>query len=252
MTRPSWTDEQLSAFLDGELAAPEADALARDLEADATLAARLGRLEVANTAYVDAISRIDAAPMSPGLKAALAQPSGAKVIAFKPRSFFHVIAEHRAIAASLVCAVAVWGIATSTSSRTPLDPFAPGRDGLVMANSQLHEMLETASTGQASAVGDARAVPRLTFVSAEGAFCRQFDVITAASTSAAIACREEQGWRTQLVAYGLPSPTGDYQTASAARTPALEAYLDDHMAGAPLNAQAETALIHRGWKREGQ
>jgi anti-sigma factor RsiW len=37
----SWSDESLSAFLDSELPAAEMEQLARDLETDAALAARL-------------------------------------------------------------------------------------------------------------------------------------------------------------------------------------------------------------------
>ncbi len=251
MTHPSWTDEQLSAFLDGELPAQDMDALARELESDVALAARIESLGAANTAFVDAISQVDAAPMTSGLKAAMEATPAAKVIAFRPRSFVAFVAEHRAIAASLVCAVAVWGVMSSTSTGASIDPFAPGPDGLVVANSQLHEMLESAPTGQASAIGEATAVPRLTFAAADGAFCRQFEVMTNEATSAAIACREDQGWRTLLVAYGLARPVGEFQTASAARSPALEAFLDEHMAGAPMNAEAEAALLKSRWARGG-
>ena len=249
MTHPSWTDEQLSAFLDGELSAQDIEALARQLESDAALAARIERLGAANKVYVDVVSQIDSTPMAPGLKAAMAAPPAAKVFAFRPRSFIAFVAEHRAIAASIVGAVAVWGVMSSTSMSASMDPFAPGPDGLVMASSQLHEVLESAPTGQASAVGEAMAVPRLTFASVDGAFCRQYEVMTHDSTSAAIACREDRGWRTRLVAYGLPRPSGEFQTASAARSPALEAFLDEHATGAPMNAEAEAALLKSRWEK---
>ena len=147
MTTPFWTDQQLSAFLDGELPASDADVLARQIEGDAGLAARIERLGAANTAFVQAISRIDDAPMTPGLKAAMATPPTASVIAFRPRGLIAFISEHRAIAASLVAAAAVWGVMSSASTRAPMDPFATDQDGLVMANSQLHDMLESAPNG---------------------------------------------------------------------------------------------------------
>ena len=250
MTHPDWTDEQLSAFLDGELPAADMDALARALETDAALAARIERLGAANTAYVDVVSRIDGAVMTAGLQAAMAEPPSAKVIAFRPRSIVAFVAEHRAIAASLVCAVAVWGVMSSGSPGASTNPFAPGPDGLVMAKSELHEMLESAPTGQVSAVGEATAVPRLTFASVDGAFCRQFEVMTNDSTSAAIACREDQGWRTQVVAYGLPPISGNFQTASAARSAALEAFLDEHLIGAALKAEAEAAVLKSRWEKK--
>jgi anti-sigma factor RsiW len=52
MTHASWTDEQLSAFVDGELSAAETDTLARDLESDPQLAARAERLGAAHVAFI--------------------------------------------------------------------------------------------------------------------------------------------------------------------------------------------------------
>jgi hypothetical protein len=247
MTGRNWTDEQLSAFLDGELSAQDTDALSQEIERDARLAARMDRLGSASTAYVDAVGQIDRAPISAGLKTAIETPPASRVIAFRPRSLTAFVAEHRAVAASLLCAAAVWGVMSAASNGSQSDPFAPGPDGVVMANSPLHRLLETAPTGQASTVGSATAAPRLTFAADDGSYCRQFDVVTDEGVSAAIACREDAGWRTQLVAYGLSRPTGDFQTASAARSPALESFLDAHMSGAPMNTEEEARLLENGW-----
>lgn len=252
MTDRNWTDEQLSAFLDGELSAPDIDALSQDIGRNSQLAARMERMGSANAAYVEAIGRIDHAPMSEALKTAIETPPTAKVIAFRPRGFTAFLSEHRAIAASLLCAVAVWGAMSTLSRGSSSDPFAPGADGVIVANSPLYQVLESAPTGQASTIGGATAVPRLTFAADDGAFCRQFDIATKDGASAAIACREESGWRTQVVAYGLPKPTGEFQTASAARSPALESFLDGRMSGAPMNAEEEASLLQSGWIESGR
>ncbi|OYX47864.1 MAG: hypothetical protein B7Y90_12280 [Alphaproteobacteria bacterium 32-64-14] len=247
MTDRIWTDEQLSAFLDGELTPQEMEALSQDLEADAALAGRMEKLGTANAVYRDAIGGIDNAPLKASLKAAMDTPPTAQVIAFKPRSISAFVMEHRAIAASLLCAAAVWGVTSATSTDSQSDLLAPGPDGLIVASSPLHQMLEVAATGEVSKVGNAAAVPRLTFAADDGAFCRQFDVTTEDGSSAAIACREDGVWRTQVVAYQLAKPLGEFQTASAARAPALEAFLDAHMPGAPLNAEQEAMLLQRKW-----
>lgn len=250
MTRHDWTDEQLSAFMDGELTPAEMDALAKDIESDPQLAARVERLGAANTAFVDAAAQIDHTPVGAGLKALMEAPPAADVVQFRPRSVRTFLVEHRAIAASLLCAVAVWGVTSVGSGRAQSDPLGTSPDGLILASSSIGRMLETAPTGELVTVAaNTSATPRLTFTSAEGGFCRQFDVTQGDSASAAIACREESGWRTQIVAYGLPKPTGDFQTASASRSPALEAYLDQHMTNDPLNADAEAKLLREGWKR---
>ncbi len=253
MTHATWTDEQLSAFLDGELSPVETDALARDLEADPDLAARAERLGAANTAFVTSAAQIDDVPVSAALKAAMETPPEAKVIQFRPRSVRAFLVEHRAIAASLLCMAAVWGLMSTMTTGAPSDPFAPGPDGVIVASSPLYRALETARAGEIVAVGmDATATPRLTFASDDGAFCRQLDVIRGDKASAAIACREDEGWRTQVVAYGLARTLGDFQTASAARSPALEAFLDQRMTGAPMNAEEEAKLLHDKWKPTGR
>lgn len=247
MTRQSWSDEQLSGFLDGELPEQEMDALSREIERDPALAARIERLNSANTAYIDAISAIDGAPITTGLKAAIETPPAVNVIAFRPRGIMTFISEHRAIAASLVCAAAVWGVMATVPTGGTSGPFAPGADGVVLAGSPLHRLLESAPTGQASMVGSATAAARLTFATDDGTFCRQFEVSSEGGLSAAIACREDQTWRTQVVAYGLAKPAGDFQTASAARAPALEAFLDERLSGAPMNTEEEIQLLRSGW-----
>lgn len=253
MTRPAWTDEQLSAFLDGELPAADMDALARDLEADSSLAARAERLRSANAAFVASAVRIDDVPVGAALQAAMDAPSAAKVIPFRKRSVGAFLVEHRAIAASLLCAAATVGFMSTMATGSPSDPFATGADGVILASSPLYRALETARTGEVVLVGaDAAATPRLTFASDTGEFCRQFDVVTGDKASAAIACREEKGWRTQIVAYGLARTEGDFQTASAARSPALEAFLDQNMSGAPMNADEEAKLLGAGWRSAAQ
>ena len=249
MTQVMWTDEQLSAFLDGELPAADMDALALQLETDAELASRMERIGSANTAYVAAVSEIDTRPMKDSLKAALEAPPQATVIPFKRKSIGAFVMEHRAIAASLLCAAGVFALTSNMSGSSVGDPLAPGEGGMILASSPLHQMLEASATGEGVALaGGTMATPRLTFASVEGDFCRQFDLTSASGASAAIACREDGGWRTQIVAYGLKRTTGDYQTASAERSPALEAFLDQQMDGAPVNAEEEAKLLSGGWE----
>lgn len=252
MMRP-WTDEQISAFLDGELPAADMDALAKDVETDAQLARRVERLGAANTAFVQAVSAIDSKPMPAGVEKLLAEapaakPAGAKVLAFRPRSVSGWLMEHRALAASLLCAAIVGGVASGL--RTETDPFAPKADGVILASSSLHHALEAAPTGEAVLVSaGVSATPRLTFASDTGAFCRQFDVASQKGVTTAIACREGKAWRTQVAVFGKPGSGPDYQTASGAKSPALEAFIDDHISGTALNTEQEKSAIAKGWNQ---
>ncbi|MEQ1785214.1 MAG: hypothetical protein ABMA14_28045 [Hyphomonadaceae bacterium] len=253
MTHARWTDEQLSAFLDGELSPADTEALARDMESDPQLAARAEAFGAANTAFVASAAQIDAVPLSSSLKAAMESPPTAKAIAFRPRSLRAFLVEHRAIAASLLCAVSVWGVASSMAPQPASDPFAPGPDGVILASAPLYQVLETGRTGEARSVsGGATATPQLTFASADGQFCRQVALTSSSSSSAAILCRDADGWRPQVVAFGLPKSSPDYQTASADRSPALEAFLDARMSGAPMTAEEEGRLLNSKWERAGK
>jgi negative regulator of sigma E activity len=250
MTR-AWSDEQISAFLDGELVPAEMDALAKDVEADADLAKRVERLGAANTAFVQAVSAIDKRPMSAGIEKLLAEPpaeqTGAKVLPFRKRSVGAWVMEHRALAASLLCAAIVGGIASGLREET--DPFAPKADGVILASSPLHNALEAASTDQAVLISaGVSATPRLTFASDTGAWCRQFDVASQKGVTTAIACREGKTWRTQVAVFGK-SRGADYQIADAGKSPMLEAFIDKHMPGAALNAEQEKQAIKAGWEK---
>ena len=256
MTRTVWTDQQLSAFLDGELAPTEMDALARDMETDTQLAARAETLGAANTAFIADAAQIDAVPLSAKLKVAMETPpiaehaQTAKVIAFRPRAVTAFLMEHRAIAASLLCAVAVGSIASGMAPRPSADPFAPGPDGVILASAPLYQVLESGRTGEAKPLDGGRtATPQLTFASVDGGFCRQVSLSWQATDAAAIFCRGDDGWRPQVVAFGLPKSSLDYQTASAGRSPALEAFLDARMSGTPMNADEEAKLLANGWAK---
>jgi hypothetical protein len=250
MTTSAWSDEQISAFLDGELNAVDTEGLARAVETDPALAARLERLGSATRAYVAVVNGIDQHPVSAGVASILAAPPTASVLPFRSKRLRAFVMDHRAIAAGLLAAVAVWGISTNLTGPAPTDLLTPGPDGVIIASSPLHNALEK---GQASKVvlvaNTAGITPRLTFASTDGAFCRQYDVATAAGTTSAIACREDGRWRNEIAVFGKPTSTSDYQIASGDKSPALEAFIDLHISGAPLSAADESAAIAKGWKK---
>lgn len=246
MTGSSWTDEQISAFLDGELGEAETEKLAHEMEADEALSAHVERLRAANRVYVSAVAGIDRRPMPDAAQKILAAPPAAKVIRFRPRAVGAFVTEHRAIAASLLCAAAVWGVASILSP----GPMLPDAGGLVVASSPLHRVLETAASSEPMQIAaGVTAIPRLTFASTDGGYCRQFAVSSSSGATSAIACREEGRWQMQVAVFGPPIPVGDYRTASGPVAPALEAFIDGRISGSPLNAAEEARLLSQGWRR---
>ena len=247
----SWSDDRLSAYLDGELPPEEMAQLARDLASDKALAARLERLAAANQIFLAAASGIDAAPLPGRTRALLAgeeKEKSARVIAFRPRRIAAFAMEHRAIAAGLICAAAVYGLSVSTLPGQ--GSGIPATSGVIAANSPLHQVLEeTASGATVQLAGGGAVRPQLTFLTANGAYCRQYALTSAGGDVEGIACRGEEGWRLQVASFasGRAGPD-DYQAAASGRSAALEAFIDANISGAPLNVEGETALLARGWR----
>jgi hypothetical protein len=249
----SWSDESLSAFLDGELPAAEMEQLARDLEADAALAARLERLARANRTFLAAASGIDAVPLPDRTQALLASEGGAggkkesaHVIPFPVRRISAFVMEHRAIAAGLLCAAAVYGLGVATGPGQDV----PAASGIILAGSPLHRALEGTPTGETVQVaGGVEIRPQLTFITRDDAYCRQYALQSGAGAVEGIACRGDDGWRLQVASFapGRTAPS-DYQSAASGRSAALEAFIETNIAGSPLNASEESAVFARGWR----
>ena len=243
--------EDLSAYLDGELQPEEMEQLARDMAADKLLAARLDRLATANQVFVAAAADIDAVPLSGRTQALLAsagKAEGARVIPFRPRRIVAFVMEHRAIAASLVCAAAVYGLSVLTLSGPASE--IPASSGLIASNSPLHRALEEGASGATvQLAGDVAIKPRLTFLTTDDSYCRQYELTTAAGAVEGIACRQDDGWRVQVASFASGRiAQGDYQTAASGRSAALEAFIDSNISGAPLNVNDESALLARAWR----
>jgi hypothetical protein len=247
----SWSDDRLSAYLDGELPQEEMEQLARDMASDKTLASRLDRLAAANRAFLAAASGIDAVPLPDRTRALLAgekEEKGAHVIPFRPRRIAAFVMEHRAIAAALVCAAAVYGL--SMSMLPGQGSGIPASSGVIAANSPLHQALEQTASGETVKLAGGLAVrPQLTFLTSDDAYCRQYALTSAGGTVEGIACRGGEGWRLQVASFAAgQAGQDDYQTAASGRSAALEAFIDANITGAPLNAEDETALLARGWR----
>jgi hypothetical protein len=245
----SWSDDRLSAYLDGELPPAEMEQLARDLAADNVLRARLERLTAANRAFLAAASAIDAAPMPKKAEALLAGDGKAegRIIAFRPRRIAAFVMEHRAIAAGLVCAAAVYGL--SVAALPGQAPDIPA-SGVIASTSPLHRALERNASGETvQLAGGIAMTPALTFLTTDDMYCRQYELASGAGTASGIACRDGRGWRVQVASFSPGSiGQGDYQTAASGRSAALEAFIDANISGQPLNADEEKAVAARGWR----
>jgi surface antigen len=129
-------------------------------------------------------------------------------------------------------------------------------DGQTLARGALASALETAPMlKQVTGTGGQTATPVVTFHSAEGRLCRQFEAMKSNSdVFSGYACRDDSGqWQVGFQGPG-PSLSNDGMTeairpADRQPHPELDAAIDNIIAGDALDVERERALIANGWKR---
>ncbi|MDX5329287.1 MAG: hypothetical protein LPK06_10945 [Marinobacter sp.] len=234
------TDEVLSAFLDNELSEPEMNAVRDQIALDPALADRLAELASVDAELQRHYGAIDQQPMPDGVTRLLAQAAPENrpdnVVAFP---WWRRLKEHsgKAVAAAVVAGFAMTQWLGSPAVDDPAWP-------------SIAQALEQQPSGQAYEVGsDTTVMPRLTFRSQAGDWCRQFRVNTATRALEQIACRDGMGdWNIVAEAeVPLTPESSGYQTASGGQV--MDDELDRLMAGQPL-ARDEEADVMRGlWPR---
>lgn len=257
---PDVSDDDLMAWVDGELPPAAAERVAAAVAADAGLAARAARLRTLNAQLRQAFAADLSEPVPDALAAVargehLAAPDGrAQLLPLAARR--HGLAGPlRRVAAW--ASWATWGglaaaLALAAVLLPRLDP-APGAadptvqaqaDGRLQARGALADALEHGLSGEAHADGTRLL---LSFRDRSGAFCRSF----AAPAGRGLACREGGQW--QVVVLTAPpaptpsAPTESLRLASADLPAAVLAAIDQRMAGLALDAREERAARDAAW-----
>lgn len=269
MTEPRrWTDDELSAFLDGALEAPDADALMDALSRDDALAMRLAELTEANAAISGAFDAPLHEPVPAHLRAlveghvppAVQSTPGAEVVDFaahraaadaaradsaRPAPPAATPAWRLPLAAGLALAVgAVIGAQLAgMGSNRALAQLEAARIGPA---DPLHRVLsQTPSAQSADLAGGAQVRPVLSFIDGSGRLCREFEMSADEAMALGVACRNEAEWRLELLVPAADRPTGatGYVQASGYNEAAVDAVLARLKAGEPLSAQAEAEAL---------
>ena len=138
----------------------------------------------------------------------------------------------------------------------PAESVAPlARQGDPIRNPAVAVALQAAPSGIAVAVGDARLEIMASFAGRDGQFCREYSLSSPETgQEIGIACRgatADTGWQLAFVASEPASAAapGGYATASDRLHEAVDAFLGEHVAGEPFDAERERALIERGWTK---
>ncbi|PVM93333.1 anti-sigma factor [Caulobacter endophyticus] len=254
------SDEEVFAYVDGELP-PEAMArITAAMTKDPALAARIQAQRDLRRLLSGAHAGVLREPVPPGLKASVSAGSKpAEVIAFpqpKPKEKLKDKAKvHRpatpiagrpafrkppawaAMAACLVAGLAIGRLAL------PSPPTADGRAAEPpMAVGPLARALEDGASAQ-QAQGPVRI--GLTFKSQAGRWCRTFQ----GQDQAGVACRADGAWRVLASSPATTPPAGGEYRQAASETPAaVMSVVDGMIAGVPLDAAGEAQALKSNWR----
>jgi len=258
-----FTEEQLSAYLDGELPDKLMVAIKKAIIEDPKIAKRLSVLDMANQSVKAAYGDIADEPIPTEILALLDENAAAtkthasdNVVPFKARlAAVSVSKWAMPIAATLAMMMGV-----SVGRSTLLAPDGGGvlyaqLTGTITTSSPLYEVLESepsavevrfdngADNGASIAIK-----PTLTFQTADGQYCREFQAQSEVSALRGVACRDETAW-TILTLNQAEKYGGDgYKTASGASGAIVDQVIDAIISGDPLSSEDENTLIARGWK----
>ena len=236
--------ELLSQYLDGELGAPQVQALEKRLAAEPSLQAELDRLREVNDALRNAFDFPGADEVPSSVSAMLGKPASERadnVVAFpqKRRTGLGF-----AVAASLLAA-------------TGLLFFEQGQQGLEeggYADPVLAEVLEQSpsrSEGWESLADNRQVRPVLSFRSKSANWCREYLLDEGGVHWRGIACREGTHWIHEAIVQVEPThadAASEYRPAGAGDADQINQYIDRNADGIALGARAEAELIDSGWK----
>lgn len=244
------TEDDLMAWVDGELPPAEADRVAAAVAADAGLAARAARLQGLNRQLRQAFAADLGEPVPEAL-AAIAR--GEHLTGSAGGASIHPLASRRrrlgwaawgGIAASVVLGVALLPRLAPWSDGGA-DSVQAQADGRLVARGALAAALEH---GLASETRPDGTRLLLSFRDRDGQFCRSF----AAPVGRGLACRQGGQW--QLVVLAAPaaaaSAPGDRLRLASGDLPAavLDA-VEQRIAGLALDAGEERSARDAGWAR---
>lgn len=257
------SDEQLSAYIDGELPPGEMARVRAALAADPALAARARQFERVDALLAEFSSGIDAEPLPEAVIALLGAPQAeaaeadgaATVIAMPARGApRYRIAAGLALAASLVLAVAI-GVQFGPRGGADARFERIARAGAIPDASPLHQALESVPSDETYAAAGEPGIaitPVLSFVSGAREYCREFRVDGETRAARGVACRRADRWVTLKLAAAAAggNAVGEYETATAGTDADFDRFVDSLIAETPLDAAAESALLRRGWRAD--
>ncbi|WP_165324176.1 anti-sigma factor family protein [Rhizorhabdus phycosphaerae] len=233
------TDEEIMAYVDGELSPLERLRFEKRMQTDAALAEKVRRHVALRQTIAGHFAPVAEEPV-PGRLAGvfddrpnvLALPARGRA----KRSYFRAAT---ALAAALVAGIMLGQQLPDRNSGPIVD-----RAGVLLAQGDLATALDRQL---ASAPSGAYRIGVSFPAGPQGTLCRTF----AGPAGAGIGCRASQGWRVQRYVAGGQSERGTYRQAGSAEA-TIMAQAQEMMTGEPLDAAAERRARDMHWLPDGK
>lgn len=230
------TEDQIIAYVDGELGPIVALRFERAMEADPALADAVQRHRALSDRIGGHFAPIAEEPVPARLAATLDRSGNIVAFPANPRRWFGSGGRYAAIAATLVVGLVV-------GQMLPRGPAAPmvDRNGAVVAQGALADALDSQL---ASAPGEGAYRVGVSFVSHDKHYCRTFS----GAAGAGLGCHGVDGWTLKRFIAGSGSTgQGAYSQAGSESAEILGA-AQEMMAGDPLDSAGERRARDGGWQ----
>jgi len=231
-------EDQIIAYVDGELGPVDALRFERAMEIDPSLAVEVDRQRALRDRIAGHFQPVADAPVPAHLAALLDRSSNVTTFPAKRGRFGWggSPARFAALAATLVIGLVLGQV-------LPRGPVAPlgEHDGAIVAQGGLARTLDTQL---ASAPSDGAYRIGVSFVAQDGRFCRTFS----GADGAGLGCHGADGWSLErFVGDRGPDAATAYRQAGSASAEILAA-AQEMMAGEPLDAEGERRARDGGWQ----
>lgn len=252
MQHPEFTDEELMAYADGELAEDRATDLDLALATESGLAERLALFVDTRMLSKEALEPMLAEPVPEHLiaqvraLAAAGQPSeapaGDTVVTFPDKRPAPAAMPVWKLPLAAALALAV-GLGAGLTLAPTGESAGVGLQIATLTDAQIIGALNTVASGDDLLLQDgSRIAPVATFVDGSQALCREFELDRAdGQTVVSVACHRDDGWDVQMAVASAAATETGYAPASSLAI--LDAYLTANEAGPPLDLQAEAEAL---------
>lgn len=252
-----WTDEELMAYADGELAIERRVALDDALRYDAQLHDRVRTLQAQRQRISAAFASVLEEPVPDRLTALLAAPATEA----PPPPVVDLAAERErrnnvrrslpswaqwgGMAASVVLGVAIGMQINGLGTPSAGDALVSEAGGRLVAGGQLAQALNGQLAGDAAAGSTAPVAVPVSFIDKDGQYCRAFST----ERLAGLACRDASHWTIQTATGPERAMSGEMRQASSPLPRAVLEAIDARMTGSALNSAQEQQARDRAWLR---